>query len=106
MQKEELRQLILSHITEAERESLAHGDASLRIGGLNREMLLRLRDAGEVADGDVADDHVEGLCGALKDYLEHYMANCPEGHKWISSRVFIWPAWRLSLCAPKIWCAG
>ncbi len=83
MKKEELRQKLLHSITDSEWRRLERRDSTLHIGGFNREVLLRMREDRDCPEGDVPDQTVTGLSDALKAYLGQYMADCPEGRKWV-----------------------
>lgn len=83
MKKEDLRNLLLSHITECEWSGLERGDDTLRVSGFNRDMLLRMRKREAAVCGNVPNDLIEELYIALDSYLREYMADCPQGHKWI-----------------------
>ena len=97
-------------ITHAEWDALDRCDPSLTINNHNREALLEMRapcmapDTAEAAkepthpeldvDLEAADEHTqpepevdleaaENLARYLQEYLDEYMPDAPEGHKWI-----------------------
>ncbi|MBQ2545549.1 MAG: DUF2115 family protein [Clostridia bacterium] len=57
-------------------------EGRLYISGHNRETLLEMRDA-PAPPGEVDDALAEALDAALERYLREYMAERPEGWKWI-----------------------
>ena len=83
---------LASRITQAEWDALERWDPSLTINGHNRMALLEMR-AMCSADGqasrqaqpwpDVDLDAAENLAHYLQEYLDEYMSDAPEGHKWI-----------------------
>lgn len=83
MKKEDLRNLLLSHITECEWCGLERGDDTLRIGEFNRDVLLRMRKRETPVCGNITEASIVGLHTVLDAYLQEYMADCPQGHKWI-----------------------
>ena len=82
-------------ITHAEWDALDRCDPSLTINNHNREALLEMRalymapGTAEAADGpkhpepEVDLQAAENLARYLQDYLDEYMPDAPEGHKWI-----------------------
>ena len=101
---------LVEQITHAEWDALDRCDPSLTINNHNREALLEMRalcmapDTAEAADGpthpeldvdlEAADEHTqpepevdleaaENLARYLQEYLDEYMPDAPEGHKWI-----------------------
>lgn len=71
-----------SRVSEEERHGLEYGGIS-HISDFNRETILRmLNDAGD-STGAVDAECAEGLESALGSYLETYMADRPDWHKWI-----------------------
>ena len=83
MRKEDLRSQLLARLTEREWHGLERGDDTLRVSGFNRDVLLHMRKRETAVCGSVADEFIEGLYIALDGYLREYMADCPQGHKWI-----------------------
>ena len=101
---------LVEQITHAEWDALGRCDPSLTINNHNREALLEMRalcmapDTAEAAkepthpeldvDLEAADEHThpepevdleaaENLALSLQEYLDEYMSDNPEGHKWI-----------------------
>ena len=101
---------LVEQITHAEWDALDRCDPSLTINNHNREALLEMRalcmapDTAEAAkepthpeldvDLEAADEHTqpepevdleaaENLALSLQEYLDEYMSDNPEGHKWI-----------------------
>ena len=104
---------LVEQITHAEWDALDRCDPSLTINNHNREALLEMRalcmapgmvETPNGMDGDVqpasglnldaADEHTqpepevdleaaENLARYLQEYLDEYMPDAPEGHKWI-----------------------
>ena len=101
---------LVGQITHAEWDALDRCDPSLTINNHNREALLEMRalcmapDTAEAAkepthpeldvDLEAADEHTqpepevdlqaaESLARYLQEYLDQYMSDNPEGHKWI-----------------------
>ena len=101
---------LVGQITHAEWDALDRCDPSLTINNHNREALLEMRalcmatDPAEApkepthpeldVDLEAADEHTqpepevdleaaENLARYLQEYLDEYMPDAPEGHKWI-----------------------
>ena len=101
---------LVEQITHAEWDALDRCDPSLTINNHNREALLEMRalymapGTAEAAkepphpeldvDLEAADEHMhpepevdleaaENLARYLQEYLDEYMPDAPEGHKWI-----------------------
>ena len=101
---------LVEQITHAEWDALDRCDPSLTINNHNREALLEMRalcmatDPAEApkepthpeldVDLEAADEHTqpepevdleaaENLALSLQEYLDEYMSDNPEGHKWI-----------------------
>ena len=82
-------------ITHAEWDALDRCDPSLTINNHNREALLEMRALCMALDEvETADEHThpepevdleaaENLARYLQEYLDEYMSDNPEGHKWI-----------------------
>ncbi len=78
---EYLRELT-ARISREEREDLENNE-TLCISVYNRATLLRmLRDSGD-REAAVDTDRAEALEAALQAYLDQYMSDMPQGHKWI-----------------------
>lgn len=76
------KQALTEHISPGEWTLLAREDCSLTIGDFNRRALLRLR-RWEPGRGSISDSEAARLHLSLQRYLNRYMADRPEGHKWI-----------------------
>lgn len=83
MTEGQLRKTLFDSITEDEWIRLEQNAKALPVGEFNRHVLLRMRDNQCGTYGDVPDERVSRLYILLKGYLEKYMPECPEGHKWI-----------------------
>jgi len=110
MNRREFCKELVGQITHAEWDALDRCDPSLTINNHNREALLEMRalcmapDTAEAAkepthpeldvDLEAADEHTqtepevdveaaENLARYLQEYLDEYMTDNPEGHKWI-----------------------
>ena len=95
MNAKEFCKELVEQITHAEWDALDRCDPSLTINNHNREALLEMR-ALCMATGtaEAADEHThpepevdleaaENLARYLQEYLDEYMPDAPEGHKWI-----------------------
>ncbi len=78
----ELKKELASQISSAEAEALRSGGA-LTINDFNRNVCVRLLDNDCTDDSPVPAGRIESLKKELSDYLKQYMAEKPEGHKWI-----------------------
>ncbi len=83
MKKKEMRKKLIDSITKEEWEQLEQSTGTLSIGEFNRNVLLHIRDNDCGMEEDIPDERVQRLSVLLRDYLEKYMADRPEGHKWI-----------------------
>ena len=84
MTKEELREQMLAQISDEEWNKLRAGDKSLRVSVYNRNTLLRLAEEPLTdPEGIVDQASAEELETSLRAYLDQYMAEAPEAHKWI-----------------------
>ena len=70
------------HVSDEEREDLENGDI-LFISGYNRATMLRMLQIEAPSDGTVDTAQAEALTHALQSYLNEYMPDYPQGHKWI-----------------------
>ena len=84
MNQTELLNRLLLKIPADEWRRLVEGDASLAISRHNRETLLRMRRY-EPSNEPVSDADVRAMERLLNDYLERYMPDRPEGHRYIVS---------------------
>ena len=73
---------LAGRISAAEAEGLRRGEG-LCISEFNRSICLKLLDAQGFDAGPVPSDKAAALETELRDYLNTYMADRPEGHKWI-----------------------
>ena len=69
---------------------LKSGGKGLCISSFNRDVCLRLLDydrsgsfCGSAGSSPVPQEKIEKLEAELRDYLNEYMQDRPEGHKWI-----------------------
>ena len=86
---------LVEQITHAEWDALDRCDPSLTINNHNREALLEMRalcmatDPAEAPnepkhpEPEVDLEAAENLALSLQEYLDEYMSDNPEGHKWI-----------------------
>ncbi len=85
--KKQLLEQLAGHISDAERVALEDDGRELVISRYNRATVLKLLSMKESgADyGPIAVDTalVDGFKRALEEYLDRYMWEQPEGHKWI-----------------------
>ena len=84
MNQAELLKRLLLRIPEDEWRGLEEGDASLVISRHNRETLLRMRRY-EPSLEAMPDAEVRAMEQLLNDYLNRYMPDQPEGHRFIAS---------------------
>ena len=95
MNAKEFCKELVEQITHAEWDALDRCDPSLTINNHNREALLEMRALCMALDEvETADEHTqpepdvdlkaaENLARDLQEYLDQYMSDNPEGHKWI-----------------------
>ena len=83
---------LVGRISQAEWDALECGDSSLVIGEHNRRALLEMRTlcmtsgttGGQTSRKLSVDlDAADSLARHLQEYLDEYMSDTPEGHKWI-----------------------
>lgn len=79
----EMHALLAQQITAEERELLEKKTGNLIISEYNRNTLLRMLDRQVVSDDIVDTDRMIRLIRTLQKYLQTYMENQPEGHRWI-----------------------
>ena len=82
MNTDELLFLLRAQITPAERNALRDNTVA-HISRYNRDTLLRMLDMEEPAPALVDTGRAKALHAALQDYLDRYMPEAPEAHKWI-----------------------
>ena len=82
IRQSELRNELCGKISERERELLTEGSPELSVSGFNRAKITEMftYPAGEKS---VDLSRVRALHHALKMYLDEYMAEKPEAHRWI-----------------------
>ena len=78
----ELKNELASQISSEEADALRSG-RSLCINDFNRKVCVRLLDNERADETTVPAERIEHLKKELSDYLKQYMADKPEGHKWI-----------------------
>lgn len=81
MHKEELRQALLAKISE--QEWLALEENALPLNAFNRSVILQMRESKAPRDEAVPISAVRALHESLAAYLQQYMSECSQGHKWI-----------------------
>lgn len=82
MTRNDLLQQLRSWIYPAERAAL-RDDTIQNISRYNRMTLLRILECEEPDRGRMDAGRVEALHVALREYLNRYMPDTPEAHKWI-----------------------
>ena len=82
MNTNELLSALRSRITPSERNALRENTVA-HISRYNRDTLLRMLDLGEPMPVPVDATRAKALHAALQDYLNRYMRDNPEAHKWI-----------------------
>lgn len=82
MTRNDLLNDLRGQISPAERAAL-RGDTVRNISRYNRATLLRLLECGTPEPGRMDAGRVEALHAALREYLNRYMPDAPEAHKWI-----------------------
>ena len=95
MNTREFCKKLVGQITHAEWDALDRCDPSLTINNHNRETLLEMRALCMATDpAEAPNEHThpepevdleaaENLARYLQEYLDEYMPDAPEGHKWI-----------------------
>ena len=83
MTEYELKEDLRAGITPDEASALKNGGEGLCISAFNREVCVRLMVDESIGGGTVSAENVEALKEDLRNYLAEYMADRPEGHKWI-----------------------
>ena len=82
MPRNDLFQPLKAQISPAERAAL-RDDTVQNISRYNRMTLLRILECEEPDYGRMDAGRVEALHVALREYLNRYMPDTPEAHKWI-----------------------
>lgn len=82
MTRNDLLNDLRGQISPAEREALRDNTVQ-NISRYNRMTLLRILECEEQDDGRVDAGRAEALHTALREYLNRYMPDTPEAHKWI-----------------------
>ena len=80
---EQLKMDLCSRITEEEWAQLHKSGCPLCISESNRRTVLRLRNLQPACEETVPLNSIRELETDLENYLHTYMADRPEGHKWI-----------------------
>ena len=83
MTANDLKNTLKERISTQDAEALRCGTEGLCISGFNREVCLRLLDDGSEDSAPVPAEKIIALEKELTDYLNTYMQDRPEGHKWI-----------------------
>ena len=79
----EFKEKLKKQISPEEAEKLRNGGESLCISSFNRDVCARLLDNNSDDEGMVSGEKIDALESELKNYLNEYMQDRPEGHKWI-----------------------
>ena len=82
MEAKEFRQKLKDEISAEEAAALRSG-SGLYISNFNRNVCLRLLEGDSSYTGDVPLEKAEALSAELSAYLNEFMQDHPEGHKWI-----------------------
>ena len=80
---EELKDKLQEQISPEEAAALRAGGEGLSINAFNTSVCLRLLDDGRRDSTPVPYEKAQTLKTDLKNYLNEYMQDKPEGHKWI-----------------------
>lgn len=83
MKTKVLLEELKGEISPEEWELLASEPCSFPISGHNRRTLLSMREQMDTAEKEVSGDRVQELRRRLSAYLDRYMPEQPQGHKWI-----------------------
>ena len=83
MTQAEFHAYLAARISPGEAECLRRGGEGLCISRFNAEVCRRLLDADGPGGGTVSQEGAASLEAALRDYLDQYLPDRPEGHKWI-----------------------
>ena len=78
----EYQKSLAGRIGPEEAEALRRGEG-LYISEYNRAVCLRLLEDGTAGGAPVPREKADRLEAELRDYLNQYMADRPDGHKWI-----------------------
>ena len=85
MRKEELKERILSMLTEKEWADLAAGAPAVPVSRGNRAALLRLKETVEPFEGTADDNAVRVLERRLDEYMKRYWAEEPDAHRYVTA---------------------
>ena len=85
MRKEELKDKILSMLTETEWEDLAAGTVSVPVREGNREVLLLLKRKEVPFEGTADDGKVRELERRLEEYMKEHWAEEPDAHRYVTA---------------------
>ena len=81
VKKSALLARLRGRVSEEEWSSLSRG--GLRVSDFNRGALLEMKSIALKEDAEVDPARVDGLRGALIDYLRRFLPEAPEAWKWI-----------------------
>ena len=79
---DEYLRAICARISEQERAELENNEIPV-ISSYNRATMLRMLRDTEAREKNVDTDRAYALEDALRTYLDRYMAETPQGHKWV-----------------------
>ena len=79
----ELKEKLKKQISPEEAEKLRNGGEGLCISSFNRDVCLRMLYNYSDDESLVPFEQIDALESELKNYLNEYMQDRPEGHKWI-----------------------
>lgn len=83
MTKRDLKEKLLNCITKEEWSQLEQKSKEVNINDFNRGVMLRLKENCDDSLDLVPEKEIKQLADELKDYLNKYMQDQPEAHKWI-----------------------
>lgn len=83
MTRKDLKQQLLNNITSEEWIQLEQKSEDFIINDFNRGVMLRLKENKTKSLETVPEKEIEQLSDELKDYLNQYMQDQPQAHKWI-----------------------
>ena len=83
MTNKELLFRLRSKISDDERRALADSSEDLYISDFNRKVIFQMLGCDVLESEETPGENVRELAEDLAKYLDEYMADHPEGHKWI-----------------------